>query len=85
MLTNLRSGLIKIFKDYGWKVTKCNDILDTLIDKCHDLTLDNYEDLKNNKKFYCKAYERWLSALDTNTTQTYTDKYQDIKLQLYNK
>ena len=85
MLTNLRSGLIKIFKDYGWKVAKCNNILDTIINKCYDLTLNNYNNLKNNKKFYCKAYENWLMALDTNTNKTYNDKYQEMKLKFYNK
>jgi len=36
MLTNLRSGLIKIFQNYKWDVAKCNDILTTIIDKCYD-------------------------------------------------
>ena len=85
MLTNLKSGLIKIFQNYGWKMAKCNDILTTIIDKCHDLTSDKYNDLKNNKKFYCKAYENWLSALDNNIDKTYCDNYQDMKIQLYNK
>ena len=46
---------------------------------CYDLTLNNY----NN--FYCQAYENWLYALDINVNKTYSDKYQDIKLKLYNK
>ena len=52
MLTNLRSGLIKIFKNYGWKTAKCNEILDTIIDKCYDLTLNNYNNLKTVNNFY---------------------------------
>ena len=85
MLTNLKSGLIKIFQNYGWKMAKCNDILTSIIDKCHELTLHNYNDLKDNKKFHCKAYERWLSALNNNVDKTYNDKYPDMKIQLYNK
>ena len=44
MLTNLRSGLIKIFQGYEQKTTKCNDVLNTIIDKCYELILDNYND-----------------------------------------
>ena len=64
---------------------KCNNILYTIIDKCYDLTLNNYNNLKNKKKFYCKAYENWLMALDDNINKSYSNKYQEMKLQLYNK
>ena len=85
MLTNLRSGLIKIFQNYKWNMAKCNDILTTIIDKCHDLTSDKYNDLKDNKQFYCKAYEKWLSVLNNDTDKTYSDIYPDMKIKLYNK
>ena len=73
MLTNLRSGLIKIFQNYKWDIVKCNDVLDTIIDKCHEITSDKYNDLKDNKQFYCKGYERWLTALNNNANKTYND------------
>ena len=85
MLTNLKSGLIKIFQNYGWKMAKCNDILTNIIDKCYELTLHNYNDLKDNKQFHCKAYENWLRALNNNVDKTYNAKYPDMKIQLYNK
>jgi len=85
MLTNLRSGLIKIFQNYKWDIAKCNDVLDTIIDKCHEITSDKYNDLKDNKQFYCRGYERWLTALNNNANKTYNDTYSDMKIKLYNK
>ena len=85
MLTNLRSGLIKIFQNYKWNIAKSNDILTCIIDKCHDLTLDKYNNLKDNKHFYCKGYESWLSALNNDLDKTYNDIYPDMKIKLYNK
>ena len=58
MLTNLKSGLIKIFQNLKWNIAKSNDILTTIIDKCHDFTLDKYNDLKDNKQFFCEEYEK---------------------------
>ena len=66
-------------------MAKCNDILTNIINKCHELTLHNYNDLKDNKQFHCKAYENWLCALNNNVDKTYNDKYSDMKIQLYNK
>jgi len=54
------------------------------MDKCYDLTSNNYINLKNKKNFYCKAYEKWLLALECNSDKLYNDKYKDMKLQLYN-
>ena len=85
MLTNLRSGLIKIFQNYKWDVAKCNDILTTIIDKCYDLTSDKYNDLKDNKQFFCKGYEKWLSTINNDVDKAYNDTYSDMKIKLYNK
>ena len=85
MLTNLRSGLIKIFQNYKWDVAKCNDILTTIIDKCYDLTSDKYNDLKDNKQFFCKGYEKWLATINNDPDKTYNDTYSDMKIKLYNK
>ena len=66
-------------------MAKCNDILTNIINKCHELTLHNYNDLKDNKQFHRKSNENWLCALNNNVDKTYNGKYPDIKIQLYNK
>ena len=47
LITNIRSGLIQVFKKSGlWEHHDCNEILNTVIDKCYDFTNESYEELK---------------------------------------
>ena len=84
ILSNLRSGLIKIFDDTKWKTVPTNEALDELLYKCHTFLEERYKTYKE-KGFECLNFERLLKNIDNNCSETYEKSYPKMKLKLYNE
>jgi len=83
LISNLRSGLFKIFDECRWKTVRDTYAYEEILCKCHTFLLEQYAILKR-EGYRSRGFENLLNAMDKDCPKTYIDRYTNIKLKLYN-